>query len=134
MPTTFVPSVMDNDDGGAKVQVVEKAVSSDAGDDVLNITHVLADDNQFLTDTQDAEAEDADVAPELVYTYDDDDIFIDSTNDSGEIDSTNDSGEAREIDLDTFEAMIDDGSVDIQVIAYDVDGTSIFRVKADDTD
>ena len=62
--------------------------------------------------------------PELVYAYDDDDIFIDSTEDEG-----------QEIDMETFESMIDfhdpadeKDDVDIQVIAYDIDGTSIFRL------
>ena len=123
-PDDFVPSVMDHDDEGADVQVVDEAVSTDVGNDVLNITHVLADDNQFLTDSRDDTVDgDDNEIPELVYTYDDDDIFIDSTDDS----------EAQEIDLDTFEALIDDedNPVDIQVIAYDVDGTSIFRVHSE---
>ena len=119
--TTYAPSTMDHEDTGEAVQVVDEAVSTDVGNDILNITHVLADDNQFLTDDDDDES-----IPELVYTYDDDDIFIDSRTVS----------EAQEIDMDTFESLIgydlDEGDeeVDIQVIAYDIDGTSIFRVHS----
>ena len=117
------PSTMDHDATGKLIQVVDDAVSRNVGNDILNVTHVLADDNQFLTDTP--LDDDGDVmVPELVYTYDDDDIFIDST----------DVMEAQEIDLDTFEALIDVGddapAVYIQVIAYDIDGTSIFRVHS----
>jgi hypothetical protein len=123
----IVPSTMDHegagDGSGEAVQVVDEAVSRNVGDEVLNITHVLADDNQFLTDDQDDEEGET---PELVYTYDDDDIFIDSTEDEG-----------QEIDMETFESKInyhdddDKDPVDIQVIAYDIDGTSIFRVVDD---
>ena len=119
------PTDMDHEgtgeDSGKVVQVVDEAVSTNVGNDVLNITNVLVDDNQFLTDSADDED-----TPELVYTYDDDDIFIDSTDDN----------EAQEVDIDTFEAMIvfdiDEGDeeVYIQVIAYDIDGTSIFRVHS----
>jgi hypothetical protein len=123
---TLMPTTMDHEDDGEDVQVVDEAVSRNVGDEVLNITHVLADDNQFLTDTQEDETDGQDT-PELVYTYDDDDIFIDSTEDEG-----------QEIDMETFESMIDfhdpadeKDEVDIQVIAYDIDGTSIFRVVDD---
>ena len=126
MAATFRPSTMDHDDGGKAIQVVEKAVSTNVGDDVLTITHVVADDNQFLTDILEVDdTTDTDDIPELVYTYDDDDIFIDSTEDEG-----------QEIDMETFESMIDfhdpadeKDEVNVQVIAYDIDGTSIFRLS-----
>ena len=109
-----------DDDGDDTVEVVVRAVSTDVGDaattaaddeGIMLITNGDLD-GEFLVST-DATATDA----ERVYSYDSDDIFIDSTEDEG-----------VEITMASFVAKIKDGGNMIQVIAYDVDGTSIFRL------
>ena len=121
----MVPNADDANDGSGTVQVVEKADSTDVGDDVLYVTHVLQSEGRFLTAVDDS------VDPDLVYSYDDDDIFINSTG-----------AEGVEITMAKFEGLIDDNSPKaalndartyVQVIAYDVDGTSIFRVVNEPT-
>ena len=120
------PSMADHDADDADastvvIHVVEKADSHDVADDGGQfVTHVLQSENTFLTAADDT------VEPDLVYSYDDDDIFINSTGDEG-----------VEVTMAKFEGLIDDNSPtkaandirgQIEVIAYDVDGTSIFRV------
>ena len=121
----MVPNADDANDGSGTVQVVEKADSTDVGDDVLYVTHVLQSEGRFLTSADDT------VEADLVYSYDDDDIFINSTG-----------AEGVEITMAKFEGLIDDNSpkaalndarTHVQVIAYDVDGTSIFRVVNEPT-
>ena len=110
-------------DGSGMVQVVEKADSRDT--DEYTVHTILADSNEFLADGHLADGASElthDGDADLVYSYDDDDIFIDSTD------------EALEISMDRFESMLGRDidtittSAEIEVIAYDVDGTSIFRV------
>ncbi|MDE0232809.1 MAG: S-layer homology domain-containing protein [bacterium] len=96
-------------DGTDTVQVVARANSQDVGNNTLTITHAL--DGEFLVNT------DSDTDADRIYTYDADDIFIDSTGNEG-----------VEITMDSFAAKIKGGGASIQVIAYDVDGTSIFRL------
>ena len=99
-----------NDDGDALVEVVDKAVSTNVDADVT-VTHGKLE-GEFLADT------DADDDADRVYAYDDDDIFIDSTGDEG-----------VEITMASFAAKINDGGNTVEVLAYDVDGSSIFRLK-----
>ena len=98
------------------VYVVARSDSADVGDDILHVVALFKDHGEFLTAT------DATSNPTLVYAYDDDDIFIDSTG-----------TEAIEVDIAKFQSLVDhnqrDTRASIQVIAYDVDGTSIFRVR-----
>ena len=96
-------------DGTDSVEVVSRAVSTNVGDAELTITHAL--EGEFLASND--QDEDAD----LVYSYDSDDIFIDSIGSEG-----------VEITMESFAAKITDGGNTIQVLAYDVDGTSIFRL------
>ena len=103
---------------GDEVQVVTKAASTNvtlAGADPLHVT--VPGDGEFLTSTTDT------ADPTLVYTYDSDDIFINSTG-----------AEGVEVDMAKFESLIGanldeiETRATIHVLAYDVDGTSIFRV------
>jgi hypothetical protein len=110
---------IDATDRGDEVQVVTKAASTNAGDPELHVT--VPGDGEFLTSTTDT------VDPTLVYTYDSDDIFINSTAPL----------EGVEVDMAKFESLIG-ANLDeietramIQVLAYDVDGTSIFRVNTE---
>ncbi len=103
-------------DGTDSVQVVDRAVSTNVGNDVMIIIAALVDDDEFLADTTSG----GDNNAELVYSYDSDDIFIDSTGSEG-----------VEITMASFEGKIGRATnpvTPIQVIAYDVDGTSIFRL------
>ena len=105
------------------VPVVRKAHSQDDVDVV--VTHVLDKDNKFLADAND------DDAPSLVYSYDSDDVFINSTGDEG-----------VEVSMDKFESTIDNNAsgvandissgmqVTVTVLVYDVDGSSIFEITS----
>ena len=100
-----------NNDGSGTVQVVARAVSTDV-DATTAMTVFNGDlEGEFLVDT------DADGDADRVYSYDDDDIFIDSTG-----------AEGVEITMARFAAEIKDGGNTIEVLAYDIDGTSIFRL------
>ncbi len=101
-----------NNDGSGTVQVVARAVSTDV-DATTAMTVFNGDlEGEFLVDT------DADSDADRVYSYDDDDIFIDSTG-----------AEGVEITMARFAATIKGGAnTTIEVLAYDVDGTSIFRL------
>ena len=107
---------------GKRVPVVDKADSQDV-DVVVTVTDIFADDDVFLTDTIDDEAE---TDPELVYSYDSDDLYIDSSSD----------GDGAEISMEKFEARLGGNFDDIdvhatvEVLVYDTDGQSIFRVKS----
>ena len=102
------------------VQVVNPANSASV-DTTLYVTHVIADDNEFLTFTADTGD------PTLVFSYDDDDTYIDRSGDEG-----------REVTMEKFESLIDnnpDGiangeGVTVVVLVYDADGTSVFTVTA----
>ena len=109
----------DADNRGDEVQVVTKAASTNitvAGGELLHV--MVPGDGEFLTATG------AETDPTLVYTYDSDDIFINSTGTEG-----------VEVDMAKFESLIGanldeiDTRATLEVLAYDVDGTSIFRVN-----
>ena len=99
-------------DGIDDVEVVARAVSTDVGTaaGIMAITNGDLD-GEFLVDT------DADGDADRVYSYDADDIFIDSTKDEG-----------VEITVESFAAKIKEGPDSVEVLAYDIDGTSIFRL------
>ena len=105
---------------GKMVPVVVKADSQDV-DVVVTVTHIFADDDVFLTDGVDDPDDDD---PELVYSYDSDDLFIDSSSD----------GDGAEISMEKFEARLGgnfdpiDDHAEVEVLVYDADGQSIFRV------
>ena len=102
--------------GSGSVHVVTKASSANVGTDALHVSHLIADDDVFLTATS------ADGNATLIYSYDDDDIFINSDGESSEI------GIARFEGLLTMSTSAAARAI-VNVIAYDVDGTSIFRVQ-----
>ena len=119
---------------GKTVPVVDKADSQDV-DVVVTVTHIFADDDVFLTDAIGATGSDDDAdddddlinsRPELVYSYDSDDLYIDSSSD----------GDGAEISMEKFEARLGgnfddiDEHATVEVLVYDADGQSIFRVKS----
>ena len=107
-------------DGSDSVQVVDRAVSTDVGNTVLTITAALVMDDEFLVSTEAEDGGTNDADANRVYSYDSDDIYIDSTGNEG-----------VEITMASFEGKIGRATnpvTSIQVIAYDVDGTSIFRL------
>ena len=110
-------------EAGKAVPVVIKADSSDVDDATATVTHIFADDDVFLADNTTAE-DDEDDNPELVYSYDSDDLYIDSSSD----------GDGAEISMEKFEARLGSnfgtigGDAVIEVLVYDVDGQSIFRI------
>ena len=72
--------------------------------------------------------------PTLVFSYDDGDTFIDSSGTSGE---------GREVSMEKFQTLMDeddnhntigngdtpaDAAVEVEVVIYNADGTSVFRV------
>ena len=125
-PDTRVPSTTD---GTATVWVVRRATSEDISrGDIRNAVYPtdksardwLLNNNLLLTDELPANDGTADNDhPELVWQYDDNDLFIDSTLTEGR--------EGRTVNIGTFETLVrKTGSV--EVIAYNVDGVSIFRV------
>ena len=106
------------------VPVVKRAVSTDIGSAVgtLTVTLLLDDDDEFLADFPNEDrtgvtTQDDDINADLVYSYDDDDIFIDSTGTEGVA-----------VSMAKFESLIDEDAATVEVLAYDKDGTSIFRV------
>ena len=122
------------DEMGKTVPVVDKADSQDV-DVVVTVTHIFADDDVFLTDAIGATGSDDDAdddddlinsRPELVYSYDSDDLYIDSSSD----------GDGAEISMEKFEARLGgnfdtiDDHATVEVLVYDTDGQSIFRVKS----
>ena len=115
------PNGVANVDGTAMVYVVEKADSEDVGIDALNVVYDkrLLDFNELMTDS--SATEETDSNPELVWSYKDNDIFIDSTLTGGQ--------EGKQIDIARFETLIKRANAQVEVIAYNVDGVSIFRVR-----
>jgi len=111
--------------GTSNVHVVTLASSANTGPRI--VTHVMPKNNRFLT-TADTTAGN----PTLLYSYDDDDIFI-----SGAAAS-----EGNEISMAKFEDLIDANSpamiandetlttitIAVDVVIYNVDGRSVFRV------
>ncbi len=83
----------------------------DSQRDAATVNGVYADDNRFHI-------------LGFLYTYDSNDIYIDATTE----------GESSEIDMDKFESLITPGSGGtggtVQVVSYDDDGPSIFRVSS----
>ena len=109
-------------EAGKAVPVVLKADSQDV-DDEVTVTNIFADDDVFLADNTTAE-DDTDDNPELVYSYDSDDLYIDSSSD----------GDGAEISMEKFEARLGSNfnivttDAVVEVLVYDVDGQSIFRI------
>ncbi|MDE0133107.1 MAG: hypothetical protein OXQ32_12730, partial [bacterium] len=115
--------------GAGSVQVVNTASSASTG--THTVTHLMVKDNKFL-----ALADGTAGAPTLVFSYDDDDTFIDSTGDEG-----------REVSMARFQTLMDqddnhntigngddpasDAAVEVEVVIYNADGTSVFRVTND---
>jgi len=108
-------------DGTGSVLVVEKANSADTGRYNVDLVGGTATATEFLADTQ-AEDE-TDDRPELVFSFDDDDIFLDNTGDEG-----------RVITIVAFRNLLKDSTTssgnEVEVLTYNVDGTSTFSVKA----
>ena len=114
--------------GAGSVQVVNTASSASTG--THTVTHLMVEDNKFL-----ALAGETGGAPTLVFSYDDDDTFIDSTGSEG-----------REVSMARFQTLMDeddnhntigngatpaDAAVEVEVVIYNADGTSVFRVTND---
>jgi len=110
------------------VQVVNTASSASTG--THTVTHLMVADGKFL-----ALAGETGGDPTLVFSYDDDDDFIDSTGSEG-----------RSVDMDRFQTLLDqdddhntvgngatpsDAAVEVEVVIYNADGTSVFRVTND---
>ena len=113
-----------NAQGTKQVQVVTRANDEDTGS--RTVDRLLADDNEFLADDAGPGTPNSD----LVYSYDDDDIFI---NGVGDTEST-----GERISLEKFEEMLgskltnfpddNDTKAVVVVIAYKPGGVSIFQV------
>ena len=115
--------------GPNDVHVVNPA-NSQSVDETKYVTHVMAKNNKFLT----ADADEGDAS--LVFSYDDDDTFIDRSG-----------AEGREVSMEKFETLIDDDNnsntiananaagaeddVTVEVVIYNADGISVFRVTSD---
>ena len=117
------PRVLEVREMGKAVPIVIKADSNDV-DDEVTVTHIFADDDVFLADNTTA-TDDDDANPELVYSYDSDDLYIDTSIEGGD---------GAEISMEKFEARLGGNfnNIDIhavvEVLVYDVDGQSIFRI------
>jgi hypothetical protein len=120
----------DSDEDQAKVHVVNPANSASTGSHI--VTHLMVKSNKFLAVATTAGD------PMLVFSYDDGDTFIDSSGTSGE---------GREVSMEKFQTLIDaddnhntisnQGADDadfsaitiaVEVVIYNADGTSVFRV------
>jgi len=112
-----------NAQGTKDVQVVTRADDEDTGTKTVNL--LIAGDNEFLA--SDGDTGDQNTDSSLVYSYDDDDIFI---NGVGADENT-----GERFTLEKFEEMLGskimgrptDPAI-IQVIAYKPGGVSIFQV------
>ena len=121
-PVGFAADGTGNGDGTGAVLVVEKANSADTGLYNVDLVGKTAEATEFLADTEDA-TDDADDRPELVFKFDDNDIFIDNTKDEG-----------RVITIAAFRNMLKDSTTErgneVRVLTYNVDGTSTFSVRS----
>ena len=114
--------------GPNNVHVVNPASSASTG--THTVTHLMVDDNKFLALEGETGGN-----PTLVFSYDDGDTFIDSTGDEG-----------RAVSMEKFETLMDednnpntvgngatpaDAEVEVEVVIYNADGTSVFRVTND---
>ena len=117
--------------GPNNVHVVNTASSASTG--THTVTHLMVKDNKFL-----ALAGNTGGNPTLVFSYDDGDTFIDSTAGTG--------GEGREVSMERFQTLMDqdddhdtvgngatptDAAVEVEVVIYNADGISVFRVTDD---
>ncbi|MDE0231115.1 MAG: hypothetical protein OXN93_02415 [bacterium] len=113
--------------GPNNVQVVQPANSTQ--NSAYIVTHVMADDNKYLADING----EGDGVADVVFTYDSDDTFIDSSG-----------GEGVPISMERFEALIDNATgvantattsdnVMVQAVVYNADGTSVFTITAINT-
>ena len=107
-------------DGTGAVLVVEKANSDDTGLYNVDLVGKTAEATEFLADTQ--SADDTNDRPELVFSFDDDDIFIDNTK-----------AEGRVITMTAFRNMLGESTTatgnEVRVLTYNVDGVSTFSVR-----
>ena len=114
----------DKEDGypvESEVQVVVHADSSDSGPKTVHT--LVADSNRFTT--EEASGDDAD----LLYGYDDDDLFVNSV--------TGHDDEDKEVTAEDFEkllgAELDEVTTAavVDIVAYDADGRSIFLITGE---
>ena len=131
-------------DGMGTVAVVTKANSANTGlynvdlegpspDPTIEATRdAYKKATYFLADTVGTEGTNTDdnaddTKPELVFSFDDDDIFID-----------NRESEGRVISIDMFRSLLKDSTTgsgyEVRVLTYNVDGTSTFSVRANSAD
>ena len=110
------------------VHVVNTANSQSTG--THTVTHLMVKNNKFLALAGETAGD-----PTLVFSYDDGDTFIDSTGDEG-----------SEVSMERFQTLLDqdnnhntiangattgDAAVEVEVVIYNADGTSVFRVTDD---
>ena len=110
-------------DGSGSVLVVEKANSDDTGRYNVDLVGKTAEATEFLADTE--STEDTNDRPELVFSFDDDDIFLDNTK-----------AEGRVITMAAFRSLLKDSMFntgnEVEVLTYNVDGKSTFSVRGND--
>ena len=110
-------------DGADSVVVVEKANSADTGRYNVDLVGKASEATEFLADTEGADGT-ADARPELVFSFDDDDIYLDNTK-----------AEGRVITMDAFRSSAEGqhrrfgSGNEVEVLTYNVDGISTFSVK-----
>ena len=115
-------AALTHEDTPGSVEVVNRANSTHTAE--YTVTHVMADDNQYLADSDSGTT-----GTDVVFTYDSDDTFIDSR-----------VSEGKPISMEKFEELIDDNpdgvantntsgsEVTVQAVIYNIDGVSVFRV------
>ncbi len=107
-------------DGSGSVLVVDKADSANTGRYNVDLVGKTAEASEFLADTQDAT--DTDTKPELVFSFDEDDIYVDNTN-----------AEGRVITIERFRSLLSESDTEtgneVEVLTYNVDGISTFVVR-----
>ena len=127
-----VTPVIDNpdpgtSDGSDSVLVVDKANSADTGRYNVDLVGKTTEATEFLADTVGTEPDTNDTRPELVFSFDDDDIYLDNTKDEG-----------RVITMKAFRTLLKDSTTssdnEVEVLTYNVDGTSTFSVKENSAD
>ena len=115
------------------VHVVNTANSASTG--THTVTHLMVKNNKFLALEGDTDGG----PPILVFSYDDGDTFIDSSGTSGEGREVS-NGEVPDVDGqedDDHDTVGNgdsptDAAVEVEVVIYNADGTSVFRVIPDD--
>jgi hypothetical protein len=124
--STIIPANADlaHEDTPGSVEVVNRANSTHTA--AYTVTHVMADDNQYLADTDTATTN-----TDVLFTYDSDDTFIDSR-----------VSEGKPISMEKFEELIDNNAtgvandvtsgaqVQVEAVIYNIDGVSVFRITS----